>query len=120
MDLKENYEKLANTIIIQAVKDYRAARRYLKKHPHTKELDETVAEQDRRWREQEEKQRKRQGGRKAKEPPERKPTREGKQLSRIIDAEKVLSEVERFFHSEWFGQLTSLDGEMLLRKIREE
>lgn len=56
------YEKLANAIIIQAVKDYRKA------------------------------------------------LREGKS-GRIY---------EQFFHSEWFGILTSLDGETLIERIRRK
>jgi hypothetical protein len=31
-----------------------------------------------------------------------------------------LTEIERFFHSRWFGKLTSLDGEYLLRMLREK
>jgi len=32
----------------------------------------------------------------------------------------VISEVEQFFHSDWFTWLTSLDGEMLLERLKEE
>lgn len=39
------YERLANGIIEQAVKDYRRARKYLKKHPRTEELEAAVAAQ---------------------------------------------------------------------------
>jgi len=30
------------------------------------------------------------------------------------------AEVERFFHSDWYGELTSVDGDYLLKKIRSE
>ena len=41
------------------------------------------------------------------------------------DAEDVMAlkmrrETERFFRSAWFGELTILDGELLLEKLEEE
>lgn len=68
----ENYEKLANAIILQAVKDYRAAKKKLKKQPTKK------------------------------------------------DAEIMVKDTERFFRSDWFTALTNVDGEVILRKLREE
>ncbi len=68
----ENYEKLANAIILQAVKDYRAAKKKLKKQPTKK------------------------------------------------DAEIMIKDTERFFRSDWFTALTNVDGEVILRKLREE
>ena len=35
----EPYQSLVNAIIIQSVKDYRKAIRFLKHHPHTPDLD---------------------------------------------------------------------------------
>ena len=32
----------------------------------------------------------------------------------------TMTEVERFFHSEWFKRLTSLDGELLINKLKAE
>jgi len=32
----------------------------------------------------------------------------------------TVSEVERFFRSGWFSTLTSLDGEVLIRKLQKE
>ena len=40
--------------------------------------------------------------------------------SRYDPAIQTINEVERFFRSEWFNQLTSLDGEMLIRKLKAE
>ena len=57
---RENYEELANSIILQAVKDYRNC------------------------------------------------------------CNKTRRSIERFFRSEWFSVLTTLDGEMLIKKLREE
>lgn len=37
-----------------------------------------------------------------------------------IDANKEKSDGERFFRSKWFSDVTSIDGIMLLRKLREE
>lgn len=33
---------------------------------------------------------------------------------------EMITEVERFFHSEWYRELTSVDGEMLIRKLKSE
>jgi hypothetical protein len=32
----------------------------------------------------------------------------------------AVNEMERFFRSDWYETLTSIDGEMLIRKLREE
>ena len=32
----------------------------------------------------------------------------------------AVNEMERFFRSDWYEILTSVDGEMLIRKLREE
>ena len=40
----ENYKKLANAIILQAVKDFRPAYRRLKKHPNDRLAQDTVRE----------------------------------------------------------------------------
>ncbi len=58
---KENYEKLANAIIIQAVRDYRNS-----------------------------------------------------------CSCQMRCSIERFFRSEWFMVLTALDGERLIKRLREE
>lgn len=36
------------------------------------------------------------------------------------DANSTKNEVERFFHSQWYGMLTSIDPDMLIRKLKEE
>ena len=66
------YEKLANAIIVQAVKDYRDAVERLR---YT--TDDKSAQHDKR-------------------------------------------SIERFFRSEWFSILTDLNGELLLKKLKEE
>ena len=68
----DRYEKLANAIILQAVKDYRDALKTLWRNPNN------------------------------------------------VSASAVKSEVERFFRSGWYTVLTSVDGEMLIRKLQEE
>ena len=70
--MKWNWEELANGIVLQAVKDYRASRRRARK---------------------------------------RKTAREARMRIR---------EVEMFFHSRWFCQLTDIDGEKLLEQLKEE
>lgn len=68
----ENYENLANAIVLQAVRDYRTALRSLKLNPSNK--------------------------------------------SAKIEKENI----ERFFRSDWYQVLTSVDGESLSRALRKE
>ena len=70
--MMDSWENLANAIILQAVKDYREARKKLKKRPKNE------------------------------------------------DAKLMVSDCEAFFRSEWFMALTRIDGEQLLKKLREE
>ncbi len=70
--MNDHYENLAHEIILQAVKDYRTARKKLKYHPKNK------------------------------------------------DAKLMIEDCERFFRSDWFGALTSVDGQLLLKKLQEE
>ncbi|GAA0201859.1 hypothetical protein GCM10008919_01530 [Selenomonas dianae] len=37
-----------------------------------------------------------------------------------VAATAMRSETERFFHSAWFGQLTSINGEWLLQQLEGE
>ncbi|WP_414733864.1 hypothetical protein [Acetobacterium carbinolicum] len=83
----EPYESLVNAIIIQAVKDYRKAIRFLKHHPPTPDLDND---------------------------PQKKALRD-----KVIKNENERGAVERFFRSGWFEMLSSLDGEVLLKKVCE-
>ena len=41
---EDNYEKLANAVILQAVKDFRPAYRRLRRHPNDKLAADTVRE----------------------------------------------------------------------------
>lgn len=41
----------------------------------------------------------------------------GKDLAEPLEKMKV---IEKFFHSKWYGTLTDLDGEYLLRLLKEE
>lgn len=72
-NLAENpYEKLANAIVLQAVSDYRAALKKVKKNPKNRDaIDEAL-------------------------------------------------QIEKFFRSEWYQTLTSLDGEYLIERLRKE
>ena len=71
--LSENpYEALANAIVLQAVNDYRAVLKKVKKNPnHRTALDEAL-------------------------------------------------QIERFFRSQWYQVLTSVDGEYLINRLRRE
>lgn len=39
---------------------------------------------------------------------------------RLTDDEQELSEIERFFRSDWFGVLSQVDPEYLIRNLRKE
>ena len=39
---------------------------------------------------------------------------------RLTDDEAELAEIERFFRSGWFGVLTDVDPEYLIRRLRKE
>ena len=72
-NLSENpYEKLANAIVLQAVSDYRAALKKVKKNSNNR------------------------------------------------DAIDGSLQIEKFFRSEWYQVLTSVDGKYLIEKLREE
>ena len=66
------WQALANVIVEQAVKDYRAALKTLRRHPDSKAAMATAME------------------------------------------------VERFFHSDWYGQLTTIDPDYLIDRLRKE
>ena len=68
----DGYEELANAIILQAVKDYRAAHRRLKRYPDS------------------------------------------------AKAKKLAAEVEAFFHSTWYTQLTDVPPFYLIDRLKKE
>ena len=70
--MDNNYENLANAIILQAAKDYRKALRTLSLNPHNR------------------------------------------------SAQYECRSLEQFFRSDWFGVLTQLDPELLIRKLKAE
>ena len=39
---------------------------------------------------------------------------------RLTDDEAELAEIERFFRSDWFGVLTDVDPEYLIRRLQKE
>ena len=71
---EENYQALANAIILQAVKDFRVAYKQMRRHPERP--DSPAADEVRR--------------------------------------------ITKFFCSDYFSILTSLDGPVLLKKIIDE
>ena len=72
-NLAENsYEKLANAIVLQAVSDYRAVLKKVKKNPKNRDSIDGVLQ------------------------------------------------IEKFFRSEWYQVLTSVDGEYLIDRLRKE
>ena len=109
------YEALANGIITQAADDYRRAVKFLKKHQHTEELEADVATQ------LADKKKRRMECKKQKLPQEReKKSKEERLLDSIRSNEQMAKETESFFHSEWFSQLTAIDGHWLFERIKKE
>ena len=104
------YEALANGIIEQAAKDHRSAAKFLRRNQRTKILEEIVAERNARRAE-----------RKALglKPEKEKPSREERKLNKIISCESMIVETERFFLSDWFTDLTEVDGAWLLENIKK-
>lgn len=84
-------KNLAAAIVIQAVKDYRSALHYLRRHPHTPDLDTKEAKEDEQKR---------------------------KLRNKIVEKENARDEIEQFFCSGWFMELTDLNGKALMEKIR--
>lgn len=70
--MNDSYERLANAIVLKAVKDYRHALKRLKKYPENE------------------------------------------------DALYTKFEVERFFRSDWYTLLTTVDPETLIKRLNEE
>jgi len=70
--IENPYERLANAIILNAVANYRAALKKVKRNPKSKAaIDEVL-------------------------------------------------QIEKFFRSSWYQQLTLVDGEFLIRKLQDE
>lgn len=44
----------------------------------------------------------------------------GKTYDSNLSDEKIVTECEDFFRSEWYRDLTKVNGEMLIKKLREE
>lgn len=109
------YERLANGIIEQAVKDYRRARKYLKKHPRTEELEAAVAAQLAK------KKKRREERVKLNLPKEReKRSKEERLLDSIRSNERMAADTEKFFLSDWFTDLTEINGKWLLERLKQE
>lgn len=112
---RKNYENLANAIIEQVVTDYRRVAKFLKKHPRTDSLEAVVATQ------LADKEKRREEWKNLKIPKEREEkSKEERLLDSIQESERMAAETERFFHSKWFAQLTSLDGQLLFEHIKKE
>ena len=108
------YEALANAIIEQAATDHKNAVKFLKKHPRTEELEADVAAQ------RLEKKKRREERKKLNLPKEReKYSKEERLLENITSNERMVSETEKFFLSDWYSNLTSVDGAWLLDRIKK-
>lgn len=136
-------EQLCNAVIVQAAKDYRENMAFLKKHPKPPELVEKVsrekAEREKKITEWVRAEKNRLADRAERRwgadfdrktftrsldvsPPKRlfPPSKDELYLDKIMAHEYKVRELEDFFRSKWYSEMTELDGEMLLRKLREE
>ena len=43
-----------------------------------------------------------------------------KKRPKYAPAQHMKNEVERFFHSDWYRELTSVDGNVLIKKLKSE
>lgn len=100
------YERLANSIIEQAVKDYRRAKKYLKKHPRTEELETAVVIQLAERKKHRKERAKR--------------SKEERLLDSIRSNERTVVDTEKFFISDWFTDLTDINGKWLLERLKQE
>lgn len=85
------YERLANAVIIRAAQDYRSARKRLRRHLKNEPVK--LSDKDERWIKW-----------------------DVKKKDMLIE----ISEIERFFKSEWFMVLSDADGPALFEKLRKE
>ena len=90
MSEKTAWENLSNAIVVQAVDDYRDALRILAKHP---DYERRIAAEQ---------------------------ATKGSLVARLRMALRHTIECEAFFRSAWFGELTRIDPEMLIRVLRAE
>lgn len=105
----KNYENLANAIVLQAVRDYRRNMRFLKRHPLTDTLRETVKKQKC--------ERKAVYERTGEKPPV---SAEERLMSKIIGCKREITRIELFFNSNWYSVLTDIPGSYLLSELKEE
>ena len=52
-------------------------------------------------------------------PGKKKTTKEERLLSQIASNERLLTETEKFFLSDWFSDLTEVNGEWLLERLKK-
>ena len=109
------YEALANGIIEQAAKDHRSAAKFLRRNPRNEILEKIVARQIAE-RNALRAERKALGLK----PEKGKTSREERKLNKIISCESMIVETERFFLSDWFTDLTEVDGAWLLENIKKK
>ena len=103
---RDNYEQLANAVILKAVDDYRAAWKKIKYLPEDKR--KSIYEEVMKLEEEKNSVEYR---------------LKLKRVRRKTAQEKAVTtfyECEDFFRSRWFGVLTALDGDKLIRMLREE
>lgn len=91
------YQDLANAIIIQAATDYRVSRAFLKKHPHTPELD---LEMEKKSYERDQ--------------------RTETLLKKITEHENTIVSIEKFLTSAWAQFLSKADTVLILKRLQEE
>lgn len=87
----DQYEALANAVIIQAADDFREARRTLKRCALKAEYTNNISNAEL-----------------------------AKLVKRARECRRMIRDVERFFRSSWFTVLSDTDGRQILAELQKE
>ena len=112
MELTEVYTKLAKAIITRAIWDYRTSREYLRKHPGQDDLKKAIAAQRIRQHKQYEERWKR-----GLPCVYESRCKEKTTLARVRETERLLTDAEKFFLSDWFYILAEASGEAFRKRL---
>ena len=114
------YHELAAAIVLQAVKDYRTARKFILKHMDEYPPDrmgEILLAMKKRKTAERVAYKKEHGKLKGFKFV---PTRDERMAGQMKHAFEAIEEVEEFICSDWYGKLTDIDPQLVLKQLRTE